>query len=206
MRINRKRAFFISAVITAAMLFSIEKPSAYENGMQEDPTQITDLFENSAQEEPMQTAGLSRKLQSIPVCSRSFVKSLNAGNTKIWVKDPRWKNTPCCINGVICLPEPAYGEYVVATPELQAQYDCSKEARKRNYTPICRVSVGQALDPTSVCTACVPGALNFWGIVYQNQNKPTPPPPPPTPTPKLCGGKICTGKTRCINDHCVQVR
>lgn len=193
MRTGKTQAFFLSAVMTAAMLLFAGTAAASES---------------AAQEEMIAENGLSEVLQAIPVCSRSFAKSLNASNTEMWIYDPRQQptKTPCCMNGVICLPEPGYGQYVVARPELQKQYDCSREAQNRHYTPVCRVVVGQALDPFTICPKCVPVRMNFWAIVYRNDNQPAPPPPAPTPTPALCGGKICQGKTRCINGHCVPVR
>ena len=150
-------------------------------------------------------------LEGIPACSNSFIKSLNKSNTVMWVNDPAspYKSTPCCINGRVCQPYPAYQQYVVAnTAFLQPEYDCSKIAKENGYTPICQVVVGEALDPTTICTACVPYRFTFWAPVYQNNNKPKPPEPEPSPDPKprYCNGKICTGKTWCVNGRCVQVR
>ena len=149
-------------------------------------------------------------LQDVPVCSNSFVISLNKNNTVMWVNDPRspWKGVPCCINGVVCQPYPSYTHYVVAMPTLQSEYDCSKIAKNCGYTPICQLVVGEALDPTRVCAECVPYRMTFWATVYQNNNAPKPPSPSPPPSPPSdpCRGKICPGKTRCVNGHCVQIR
>lgn len=145
-------------------------------------------------------------------CSDSFVKSLNKGNTVIWVNDPRYPNqhVPCCIKGMVCQRYPDYQQYVIAMPVLQSEYDCAKIAQDCGYTPICQVVVGEALDPTTICTGCVPYRFTFWATVYKNNNAPAPPPPPPPPPPHPpsdpCRGKICPPKTWCVNGRCVQVR
>lgn len=147
--------------------------------------------------------------QNISACSKSFVESLNANNTVMWIYDPQYPGTkvPCCMSGRVCQSYPDYKNYVIAMPTLQSEYDCSKIAKDCGYTPICSVVVGESLDPTTICTGCVPYRFRFWAIVYQNNNAPAPPTPPVPPSPSdPCRGKICPGKTRCVNGHCVQIR
>ena len=107
----------------------------------------------------------------IPACSNSFAKSLNKDNTVMWVNDPNLTAPhSCCDNGRVCQPYPKYKNYVVAMPRLQSEYDCERIAKGCGYTPLCKIAVGEALDPTTVCTSCVPYRHTFWATVYQNNN------------------------------------
>ncbi len=112
--------------------------------------------------------------QNISTCSKSFVESLNKNNTVIWINDPKYPGTgvPCCMKGLVCQPYPDYKNYVIAMPTLQSEYDCSKIAKDCGYTPICKVVVGESLDPTTICAECVPYRFRFWATVYQNNNAP----------------------------------
>lgn len=133
--------------------------------------------------------------KNIPVCSSDFAKSLNKDNTVIWVNDPKFPKSACCINGRVCQPYPSYKQYVVANASIQPEYDCERIAKNSGYTPICQIKVGEALDPTTLCTDCVPYAFTFWAPVYQNNT----PPPPPDP----CASIKCTEGYYCDNGKCI---
>ena len=148
-QLNVLFSFFVTVLCALALskmslAFSVENQSVEEEGM----------------------------VNYLPACSSSFVKTLNKNNTIIWVNDPHFpgQHVPCCIRGMVCQPYPAYQQYVVAQPLLQSEYDCARIAEKCGYTPICQVKVGEALDPTTVCTGCVPYRFTFWATVYQNRN------------------------------------
>lgn len=196
--ISMQVTLFIFFIISSFTIFPCNEALAFNAEMQEESL-------DSMLATP---AGM---LQNIPVCSKEFVKSLNKSNTVMWVNDPQYPGAkvPCCIKGLVCQPYPDYKNYVIAMPALQSEYDCSKIAKDCGYVPICQVVVGESLDPTTLCTACVPYRFRFWATVYQNKNAPAPPKPPVPPSPSPsdpCRGKICPGKTRCVNGHCVQVR
>ena len=137
-----------------------------------------------------------KPISNMSACSDDFIRSLNKDNTVIWVDDPKFPKSPCCIDGRVCQPYPAYKQYVIANPSLQSRYDCEGIAKNCGYTPICQVKVGEALDPTTLCPSCVPYAFSFWAPVYQNNNPPQPPPDP-------CQGVICPKSHYCRNGTCI---
>lgn len=194
----RLAALFVVFTLALFVILLNKVPVAFAAEVQND--ELADILESPP-------AGM---LQGIPACSNSFAKSLNKSNSVMWVDDPRYpgRGVPCCMKGLVCQSYPDYKHYVIARASLQTEYDCSKIAKDCGYTPICQVAVGEALDPTTVCTSCVPYRFTFWATVYQNNNAPAPPPPPPPPPPPYdpCRGKVCPGKMRCFEGRCIQVR
>lgn len=195
MRKMQIRSVFGAALAVALFTVFLSGVSI-ASGVEAQKDELTGMLENAP-------AGMS---QNIPVCSSSFAESLNKSNTVMWVEDPRYPGlgVPCCMDGLVCQPYPNYTQYVVAMPSLQSEYNCEKIAEDCGYTPICHILVGEALDPTTVCTSCVPYRHTFWATVYQNNNAPAPPPPPRPSDP--CQGKICPGNLRCFAGRCIQIR